>query len=205
MLLLKVCGMRDKNNISDLIEIQPDFIGLIFHEKSPRNVEIHTKTSIPSDIGTVGVFVNETEGFVLDKINEFDLKYIQLHGSESPHFCKNIKRLNRKVIKAFNIHPEFDFSETEEYTPYCDYFLFDAFGKNAGGNGITFDWNLLDNYKGDTPFFLSGGIDAEMAENLRTINHPMYKGVDVNSKFEIEPGLKNIEKIKLFKEKLDKR
>ena len=205
MLLLKVCGMRDKNNISDLIEIQPDFIGLIFHEKSPRNVEIHTKTSIPSDIGTVGVFVNETEGFVLDKINEFDLKYIQLHGSESPHFCKNIKRLNRKVIKAFNIHPEFDFSEIEEYTPYCDYFLFDAFGKNAGGNGITFDWNLLDNYKGDTPFFLSGGIDAEMAENLRTINHPMYKGVDVNSKFEIEPGLKNIEKIKLFKEKLDKR
>ncbi|PCI97202.1 MAG: N-(5'-phosphoribosyl)anthranilate isomerase [Flavobacteriales bacterium] len=205
MLLLKVCGMRDKNNISDLIKIQPDFIGLIFHEKSPRNVEIHTKTSIPSDIGTVGVFVNETEGFVLDKINEFDLKYIQLHGSESPHFCKNIKRLNRKVIKAFNIHPEFDFSELEEYTPYCDYFLFDAFGKNAGGNGITFDWNLLDNYKGDTPFFLSGGIDAEMAENLRTINHPMYKGVDVNSKFEIEPGLKNIEKIKLFKEKLDKR
>lgn len=205
MLLLKVCGMRDKNNISDLIEIQPDFIGLIFHEKSPRNVEIHTKTSIPSDIGTVGVFVNETEGFVLDKINEFDLKYIQLHGSESPHFCKNIKRLNRKVIKAFNIHPEFDFSELEEYEPYSDYFLFDAFGKNAGGNGITFDWNLLDNYKGDTPFFLSGGIDAEMAENLRTINHPMYKGVDVNSKFEIEPGLKNIEKIKLFKEKLDKR
>ena len=205
MLLLKVCGMRDKNNISDLIEIQPDFIGLIFHEKSPRNVEIHTKTSIPSDIGTVGVFVNETEGFVLDKINEFDLKYIQLHGSESPHFCKNIKRLNRKVIKAFNIHPEFDFSELEEYEPYSDYFLFDAVGKNAGGNGITFDWNLLDNYKGDTPFFLSGGIDAEMAENLRTINHPMYKGVDVNSKFEIEPGLKNIEKIKLFKEKLDKR
>ena len=202
MLLLKVCGMRDKNNISDLIEIQPDFIGLIFHEKSPRNVEIHTKTSIPSDIGTVGVFVNETEGFVLDKINEFDLKYIQLHGSESPHFCKNIKRLNRKVIKAFNIHPEFDFSELEEYEPYSDYFLFDAFGKNAGGNGITFDWNLLDNYKGDTPFFLSGGIDAEMAENLRTINHPMYKGVDVNSKFEIKPGLKNIEKIKLFKEQI---
>ena len=155
MLLLKVCGMRDKNNISDLIEIQPDFIGLIFHEKSPRNVEIHTKTSIPSDIGTVGVFVNETEGFVLDKINEFDLKYIQLHGSESPHFCKNIKRLNRKVIKAFNIHPEFDFSELEEYEPYSDYFLFDAFGKQAGGNGVTFNWDLLTKYEGKTPFLLS--------------------------------------------------
>ena len=113
--------------------------------------------------------------------------------------------MNRKVIKAFNIHPEFDFSELEEYSLYCDYFLFDAFGKNAGGNGITFDWNLLDNYKGDTPFFLSGGLDVEMAESLKAIKHPKFKGVDVNSKFEIEPGLKNIEKIKLFKEKLDKR
>ncbi len=202
MLLLKVCGMRDKKNISDLIEIQPDFIGLIFHKKSPRNVEIHTRTTIPTEIGTVGVFVNETEGFVLDKISEFNLKYIQLHGSESPQFCKNIKRLNRKVIKAFNIHPEFDFSELEEYTLYCDYFLFDAFGKNAGGNGITFDWNLLDNYKGDTPFFLSGGLDVEMVESLKAIKHPKLKGVDVNSKFEIEPGLKNIEKIKLFKEQI---
>ncbi len=202
MLLLKVCGMRDEQNLSNLIEIQPDFIGLIFHEKSPRNVEKCTKTTIPKEIGTVGVFVNETEGFVLDKINEFDLKYIQLHGSESPHFCKNIKRLNRKVIKAFNIHSEFDFSELDEYAPYCDYFLFDAFGKNAGGNGITFDWKLLDNYKGETPFLLSGGIDSEMAGSLKKINHPMYKGVDINSKFEITPGLKNIEKIKTFKNEL---
>ncbi len=202
MLLHKVCGMRDEQNLSNLIEIQPDFIGLIFHEKSPRNVEKCTKTTIPKEIGTVGVFVNETEGFVLDKINEFDLKYIQLHGSESPHFCKNIKRLNRKVIKAFNIHSKFDFSELDEYAPYCDYFLFDAFGKNAGGNGITFDWKLLDNYKGETPFLLSGGIDSEMAESLKKINHPMYKGVDINSKFEITPGLKNIEKIKTFKNEL---
>ncbi|MDG1475909.1 MAG: phosphoribosylanthranilate isomerase [Vicingaceae bacterium] len=202
MLQLKVCGMRDTQNLSDLINLQPDFIGLIFHEKSPRNVEKHTQTSIPREIGTVGVFVNETEGFVLDKINEFDLKYIQLHGSESPHFCKNIKRLNRKVIKAFNIHPEFDFTELEKYTPYCDYFLFDAFGKNAGGNGITFDWKLLDKYKGETPFFLSGGIDSNMSTSLKEINHKMYKGVDINSKFEIEPGLKNIEKIKKFKDEL---
>tara|TARA_B100000809_G_C15016928_1_gene487031 strand:- start:363 stop:977 length:615 start_codon:yes stop_codon:yes gene_type:complete len=202
MLLLKVCGMKEEQNLSDLIKVQPDFIGLIFHKKSPRNITKYSSTSIPKEIRTVGVFVNETEGFVLDKINEFDLKYIQLHGAESPHFCKNIKRLNRKVIKAFNIHPEFDFSKLEEYTPYCDYFLFDAFGKNAGGNGITFDWELLDKYTGETPFLLSGGIDSEMAESLKEISHPMYKGVDINSKFEIEPGLKNIEKIKLFKDKI---
>ena len=78
------------------------------------------------------------------------------------------------MIKAFNIHPEFDFSKLDEYTPYCDYFLFDAFGKNAGGNGITFDWELLNKYKGETPFLLSGGIDAEMAESLKLIDHPMY-------------------------------
>ena len=202
MLLLKVCGMREEKNLSDLIQIQPDFIGLIFHEKSPRNVQNFTKTLIPREIGTVGVFVNETEGFVLDKINEFDLKYIQLHGSESPHFCKNIKRLNRKVIKAFNIHPEFDFSKLEEYTPYCDYFLFDAFGKNAGGNGITFDWKLLDNYKGETPFLLSGGLDSNMAESLKAINHPKYKGIDVNSKFESSPELNNVEGIRQFKNEL---
>lgn len=202
MLLLKVCGMREENNLSDLIKIQPDFIGLIFHEKSPRNITKQTSTSIPTEIGTVGVFVNETEGFVLDKIDEFNLKYIQLHGSESPHFCKNIKRLNRKIIKAFNIHPDFDFSELDEYAPFCDYFLFDAFGKNAGGNGITFDWNLLNSYNGETPFLLSGGIDSNMAESLKGINHPMYKGIDINSKFEIEPGLKNIEKIKTFKNEL---
>ena len=205
MLLLKVCGMKEEQNLSDLIKVQPDFIGLIFHEKSPRNITKHTSTSIPKEIGTVGVFVNETEGFVLDKISEFDLKYIQLHGTESPHFCKNIKRLNRKVIKAFNIHPEFDFSQLDYYTPYCNYFLFDAFGKNAGGNGITFDWKLLDKYIGETPFLLSGGINSSMSESLKGISHPMYKGVDINSKFEISPGLKDIEKIKLFKQKLDQR
>ncbi len=202
MLQLKVCGMKDESNLSQLIKVEPNLIGLIFHEKSPRNITKQTSTAIPSHIGTVGVFVNETEGFVLDKIDEFNLKYIQLHGSESPHFCKNIKRLNRKVIKAFNIHSDFDFSQLDAYTPYCDYFLFDAFGKNAGGNGITFDWSLLDKYEGKTPFFLSGGINSNMTNSLKEISHPMLKGIDINSKFEIEPGLKDIEKIKTFKYEL---
>ena len=202
MLLLKVCGMRDENNLSELIEIQPNFIGLIFHDKSPRNVENPLRTTIPNDINTVGVFVNESETFIEEKTREFRLSHIQLHGSESSVFCEKIKKSNKKVIKAFNIHPEFDFSTLDEYTPYCDYFLFDAFGKNAGGNGITFDWELLVKYTGETPFLLSGGIDSSMAESLKGISHPMYKGIDINSKFEISPGLKDIKQIKKFKDEL---
>ena len=202
MLLLKVCGMRDENNLSELIDLQPDFIGLIFHEKSPRNIENQYDIHIPSNIGTVGVFVIESEKFIAEKTKEFRLNHIQLHGDESPLFCRKIKKSNQKVIKAFNIHSKIDFYKLEEYAPYCDYFLFDAFGKNAGGNGITFDWKILDNYKGKTPFLLSGGIDSEMIERLKDINHPQFKGIDLNSKFEIEPGLKNIKKIKQFSDEL---
>lgn len=202
MLQLKVCGMKDANNLAELIKVQPDFIGLIFHEKSPRNITKPNGLKIPNEINTVGVFINETEGFVLDKIDKFNLLYIQLHGKESPQFCKKVKLLKRKIIKAFNVHPDFDFTQLTKYEPHCDYFLFDSFGKNPGGNGITFDWTLLNNYKGTTPFLLSGGIHPEMAETLKTFSHPMFAGIDINSKFEIEAGLKDIEKIKNFKHEL---
>ncbi len=152
MLLLKVCGMRDENNLSDLIQLEPDFIGLIFHENSSRNVSVPVKMELPDNTIITGVFVDKDEAFIMRKNSEYGLKAIQLHGKESSVFCKKIKELDKKVIKAFNIHSEFDFSALDEYSPYCDYFLFDAFGKNAGGNGITFDWNLLNNYKGETPF-----------------------------------------------------
>lgn len=202
MLQLKVCGMRDEKNLSDLIELRPDFIGLIFHENSPRNISAPVEMELPDNTILTGVFVDKSEAFIMMKISEYGLKAIQLHGKESPIFCEKIKESNQKVIKAFNIHSEFDFSIIDEYAPYCDYFLFDAFGKNAGGNGITFDWNLLDNYIGKTPFLLSGGIDSDMVETLKEIKHSMFKGVDLNSKFEIEPGLKDIEKIKTFKNEL---
>jgi phosphoribosylanthranilate isomerase len=202
MLKLKVCGMRDEKNLSNLIELQPDFIGLIFHEKSPRNISKPILLDLPSNILFTGVFVNKSEDFITQKIAEYGLESIQLHGTESPDFCKKIKESNQKVIKAFNIHPEFDFSALDEYTPYCDYFLFDAFGKDAGGNGITFDWNILNNYKGKTPFLLSGGIDGNMTKNLKEINHPMFKGVDINSKFESAYAYKDIKKVKQFSDEL---
>lgn len=198
MIKLKVCGMRNKTNIAELIKVQPNFIGFIFHEKSTRNVVIIPKIEIPKTIKKVGVFVNKSIDFILRKMADFKLDYIQLHGNESPQFCDELKNIDFKIIKAFNIKEDFDFKQLKKYEPFCDIFLFDAFGKNAGGNGIVFNWDLLQNYKGNTPFLLSGGIDETMATEINNINHPKFIGVDINSGFEIEPALKNIEKIKLF-------
>jgi len=150
---LKVCGMRNTENIAELIQIQPDFIGFIFHEKSPRNVLEFPKVKIPSNIKKVGVFVNKKANFIAEKATNFGLDYIQLHGNESPEFCRKIslleegkREVNLKIIKAFNISENFDFEKLEAYEAFCDYFLFDAFGKKAGGNGITFNWELLQKY-----------------------------------------------------------
>jgi phosphoribosylanthranilate isomerase len=204
MLQLKVCGMRESNNIAELIQVQPNFIGFIFHEKSPRNIITIPQVEIPAAIKKVGVFVNEEAEFILEKANQFGLDFVQLHGKESSSFCEGIKSKNLKVIKAFNISKEFDFNQLVSYESSCDYFLFDAFGKNAGGNGITFDWELLSNYKGAVPFLLSGGINETMINNIKEIDHPQFVGLDINSGFEIRPALKNIEKIKLFKDELQR-
>lgn len=199
---LKVCGMKHSENIAALNEIKPDLMGLIFHEKSPRNVEGEFPDEIPEGINKVGVFVNKPEGYILDRIEQYDFLYVQLHGTESSHFCKKIKQLRRKVIKAFNVNEDFDFSVLAKYEPYCEYFLFDAKGEKPGGNGITFSWDLLNKYEGKTPFLLSGGIKPELAEEIKNFNHPQFAGIDINSGFELEPGLKDIEKIKAFKAQL---
>lgn len=190
--------MRYETNIAELIEVQPNFIGFIFHEKSTRNVVKIPEIDIPKTIKKVGVFVNKPAAFILQKVADFKLDYIQLHGNESSQFCNQLKNTNFKIIKAFNIKEDFDFIQLKRYEAFCDIFLFDAFGKNAGGNGIVFNWDLLQNYKGNTPFLLSGGIDETMATEINNINHPKFIGVDINSGFELEPALKNIEKIKLF-------
>jgi len=201
---IKVCGMRNVNNIAKLIKVQPNFIGFIFHRKSPRNVEIIPSVKIPNSIKKVGVFVNKEIAFINAKIQDFRLDFVQLHGKETSDFCKKLetyfkeKELNTKIIKAFNINNEFDFTKIKEYEPFCEFFIFDAFGKKAGGNGITFNWELLQNYHGKTPFLLSGGINETMVEEIKKIDHPKFIGVDINSGFEIEPALKNIKLIKTF-------
>jgi len=194
--------MRNNENIADLVNVQPDFIGFIFYEASNRNVTEIPNVEIPNTIKRVGVFVDKKIEFITKKVTDFKLDYIQLHGDETPEFCQELKRNNRKIIKAFNISEGFDFEQLKSYEDYCDYFLFDAFGEKAGGNGITFNWELLDNYKGETPFLLSGGIDETMTEEIKRINHPQFVGVDINSGFEIASALKNIEKIKQFSDEL---
>jgi phosphoribosylanthranilate isomerase len=199
---LKVCGMCEAGNIAALVELQPDFIGFIFHEISPRYCDKVPETTILSNIRKTGVFVNKPIEYILLKKEGFGLDYFQLHGQESPDFCKQVQSKAGPVIKAFNLHPGFDFGKLKDYTPYCDFFLFDASGPQAGGNGIAFDWTLLEKYTGQTPFLLSGGIDESMAKTIRQIKHPAFYGVDINSRFEIKPGLKNIDKIKRFKHEL---
>jgi len=200
MLKLKVCGMRNSTNIKELVVIKPDFIGFIFHKKSSRNVSEPIQIDTIKSISRVGVFVNESKEFIANKIKQYHLDYVQLHGTESPEFCNDIKRLEVGIIKAFNISEEFNFSSLNPYESVCDYLLFDAFGKKAGGNGITFNWHLLNKYQGETPFLLSGGIDETMVDSIKKITHSQFVGIDINSGFEIEPALKNISKIKKFKQ-----
>ncbi|VAW30352.1 Phosphoribosylanthranilate isomerase [hydrothermal vent metagenome] len=201
-IFLKVCGMRDEANIAALTGLQPGFIGFIFHEISPRYCEKVPKVPVPESIRKTGVFVNKSEEYIAGKKKDFHLDYIQLHGSESPDFCREIQQSVAPVIKAFNLHDDFDFDSLRPYEKTCAFFLFDASGQLSGGNGITFNWQILKQYRGTTPFLLSGGIDESMADAIRNINHPAFYGVDINSRFETLPGIKDINKIKRFKNEL---
>jgi len=189
--------MRDATNISELVKIPIDFIGFIFHEKSSRNVVENPSITIPKSIQKVGVFVDKPIPFILQKATAFDLDYIQLHGNESPQFCEELSN-HYKIIKAFNIKQDFDFKKLKSYENYCELFLFDAFGKKAGGNGTTFNWKLLQKYQGDLSFLLSGGINKTMVTEIKKIKHPKCIGIDINSGFELEPALKDINAINLF-------
>lgn len=200
-LKLKVCGLCEAENIAGLLAIKPELIGFIFHETSPRFCAQNPEVIVPSHIIRVGVFVNRSLNYILEKKEQFGLNWVQLHGNESPKFCGEVRK-HISVMKAFNINEGFDFQKLEAYADVCDYFLFDASGSMAGGNGIGFNWELLQKYKGTTPFFLSGGISPESVDALCKFQHPAWVGIDINSGFEIRPGLKDIEKIKQFKYEL---
>jgi len=206
---LKVCGMRNVENINALLALKPDFIGFIFYKKSSRDVGVFPTVTIPSSIKKVGVFVNESVENVLKIVAKNSLDCVQLHGDESSEYCKDLKKMstaNLEIIKAFAVDVTFDFMQTAVYEDVVDCFLFDTKGEKAGGNGIAFDWSLLAQNTSEKPFLLSGGLGLDSIPELSLFfKSPLAKnciGLDVNSKFEISPALKNIEKIKEFKEQL---
>lgn len=200
---IKVCGMKYEANIRELARLSPDYIGFNFYTRSKRyvgrNFESRVVDSIPKKIKRVGVFVNTSGDYITDKVRRYKLDYIQLHGNESPDFCKRMSEYAR-IIKAFGVDNNFDFSILEAYKPYCDYFLFDTKTSGYGGSGRTFNWKLLKAYDNKVPYFVSGGIGLEEISNLirETTNVKPY-ALDVNSKFEIKPGLKDIDKLKTLK------
>lgn len=195
----KICGLKDPENIKQVAALKPDYMGFIFYPSSKRFVgEDFIMPQFPSEIKKVGVFVNATATYIIDKIDQYKLDLIQLHGDEKPDFCEVFNHFI-PVIKAFGIHEQFDWTELSNYEQKCSYFLFDTKTDQYGGSGKQFEWNLLKNYKGICPFFLSGGIGLEEIEKLK-IEIPIAIGmknfvVDVNSKFEIEPGIKDVKKI----------
>ena len=197
---LKVCGMKYPQNIFEVSHLLPDYLGFIFFEKSSRYFDGEIP-EIPSSIKKVGVFVNASLDDIQSKIAKYNLNLIQLHGDESPEFCEHLKNENLKIIKVFSVDDHFDFSILLGYENVCDYFLFDTKGKLHGGNGYAFNWQILENYKSTKPIFLSGGIGIEEIEKIKSIDLPIF-AIDINSKFETEPGLKNITLLKSFQQNL---
>jgi len=205
---IKVCGMRDPSNIEDLVKLKPDYIGFIFYPKSKRFFgelipdKIHSL--IPDYIQKIGVFVDEPIDILVEKIEKNKLDMVQLHGSELPDYCEKLKKLDIRVIKAFNINSSFDFDIVNPYNPVCDYYLFDTASDLRGGSGKKFDWNKLVQFKEEKPFFLSGGIQSTDTDQLKKIIHNKLFAIDVNSGFEIEPGVKDVLKLKSFIDTLRK-
>ncbi|MCC9135301.1 phosphoribosylanthranilate isomerase [Pontibacter silvestris] len=196
---VKVCGMREPGNIQEIAAMQPDYFGFIFFQGSKRyaaeHIDQHFISGLPGSIKKVGVFVNEGVEEIKRLTHTYGFDLVQLHGRETPLQCKELKDSGLQVVKAFSVDESFDFHNILPYESSCNFFLFDTRGKNYGGNGVTFDWKLLQNYTSDIPYFLSGGLNLE---NIRGINNLKLKpfAIDVNSGFELEPGLKDVQAIK---------
>jgi phosphoribosylanthranilate isomerase len=197
MIKLKICGMREPANINAVAELRPDYMGFIFYESSPRyvgeNFSLNKEFSVTR---AVGVFVNEKTGKILEHLKSIGSKIAQLHGSETPSQCDELKRQGVSVIKVFSIDEVFDFNKTKEYAAVADFFLFDTKGMLYGGNAKVFNWNKLKEYDQRIPFFLSGGLNPENVKDLSVLEKMNVHALDVNSGVEDAPGIKNIERIK---------
>ncbi len=207
--LIKVCGLCRQSNALDVAALGPDYMGFIFFEKSLRHAggveHLGWIRHLPKEIKKVGVFVNAAPEQVLATVQRLNLSVVQLHGNEPPSCCEVIAGEGVEVWKAFGVDEGFSFGKTECYEPFCQGFVFDTKGPRWGGNGVPFDWSLLQHYRGHTPFLLSGGIGPEQAPQLRDAAnlHPLLAGFDLNSRFEIRPGLKDAALLKTFLNELE--
>ena len=234
---VKVCGMRDADNIREVSQLDIDMMGFIFYPKSPRYVKmLSSKAGIIPDYSAeriqrlsatdnerknaeemmdlklparVGVFVDDMPQNIVTRVYNYDLDYVQLHGEEPRETIENLRatlepdiKPGIKIIKAISVGSAEDIQKYKEYVGAVDLFLFDTKCKTVGGSGEQFDWQVLDAYDGDTPFLLSGGIGSDDVERVKAFRHPKCIGIDLNSKFEIEPGLKDVEKLKKFIEQV---
>ena len=196
-MIVKVCGMREPDNIRDVEMLGIDWIGFIFYPKSPRFVRDQAIAKA-NFVKRVGVFVNASHEQIMETATSFGLDYLQLHGNESPDDCYALQKRGYAVIKAISIYSAEDLEQTKEYEGRVDYFLVDTNCNSYGGSGQQFDWDILTTYTGNTPFLLSGGINPGSAAAIRKFRHPLFAGIDLNSGFESEPGLKDTEKLKDF-------
>ncbi len=206
-MIIKVCGMREPDNIRDLAVLKPDYVGFIFYLHSKRFVgDLHADASASISHGAkkTGVFVNETMDAIADVVIQHDLDAVQLHGEESGEFCRTFRKFlhnmqtekHVEIIKAFGISEGFDFGTLDSYEDFVDYYLFDTKTLDHGGSGLTFDWSILENYQGKKPYFLSGGLSPDNIDAIKEIKDVRLYGVDLNSKFENSPGVKDIGKLK---------
>lgn len=194
--------MVQKDNIEEVAKLRPDYMGFIFYKKSSRYFN-DVIPMLPKTIKKVGVFVDEHIDHIKMQIEKHHLNVVQLHGQEPPSLCKELKSKDIDIIKVFSIKNTFDFKPLFLYEPYVDFFLFDTKGQYPGGNGLRFNWKVLDNYPLTTPYFLSGGIGLEHIKELKTfLSTTAAKycyAIDINSKFEVSPGKKNINNLTAFK------
>lgn len=202
-LRIKVCGMKFTENRQQVEKLNVDFLGFIFYPSSKRYIGQAPEAGLfQSEKAKVGVFVDENAFEIMGLAKNLGFEWVQLHGKENPKTCQMLKRQGLKIIKVFNVDENFDFSGTEPYEKVSNFFLFDTKTKTHGGSGKKFNWQILEKYEGHIPFFLSGGIGPDDVEDILKINHPKLTGVDINSGFEDEPGVKNIEKLRIFISKI---
>jgi phosphoribosylanthranilate isomerase len=202
MIKVKICGMIDPGNVQKIAKTDPDFMGFIFYPGSKRYIgDLPDKSllqQLPPGIQKTGVFVNQDIATVLALSRKFGLEVIQLHGSETPDYCSHVLSSGFRVIKAFGVDKDFDFGRLKPYLGVCDYYMFDTKNENHGGTGIKFNWDRIEDYHLDKPFFLSGGISPEDVHIIKGIRHKGFFAVDINSRFETIPGIKDTKSVKSF-------